>query len=227
MNKAKVQEMLNHLTELYPDADCELHYQNPFQLLIAVILSAQCTDKLVNQVTPGLFEKFPDAVAFSEATVSEIEEAIRKIGLFRSKAKHIKEACRILVEKYEGEVPSDHKLLTDLPGVGRKTANVVQSVAFGVPAIAVDTHVDRLAHRIGLTKATTVLKTEEDLMKKIPKSNWVFTHHALILHGRRVCVARSPKCDICPLTDLCTHYRLQLKKTTRNLQKPRKSRESS
>ncbi|MDB5085056.1 MAG: endonuclease [Bacilli bacterium] len=215
VNKAQVKELLDELYKMYPDAECELTYSNPFELLIAVMLSAQCTDKLVNQVTPDLFAKFPDAASFASASLADIETAIRKIGLFRSKGKHIKEACRILVDQFGGQVPSSHEDLVNLPGVGRKTANVVRSVAFGIPTIAVDTHVDRLAHRLGLTKAQQVLQTELDLMKKIPKDDWIFTHHGLIFHGRRVCSARAPKCEQCPLTGLCSYYRTQQKQSVR------------
>lgn len=207
MKKNEIPLLLEHLESLYPGANCELVHQNPFELLIAVILSAQCTDKLVNEVTKDLFAKYPRPEDFLKLTQEELENEIRRIGLFRSKAKHILVTCRILVEKYNGQVPNDYEALVSLPGVGRKTANVVISTAFGVPAIAVDTHVDRLSHRLGLTKATNVLETEKDLMKKLPKEKWTFSHHALILHGRRVCNARNPKCEICLLQDICIHYK--------------------
>lgn len=203
---------MQHLENLYPDAGCELVHRNPFELLIAVILSAQSTDKLVNEITPDLFAKYPAPENFLSLTQEELENEIRKIGLFRSKAKHILETCKILTEKYEGRVPNDYEALVALPGVGRKTANVVMSTAFGVPAIAVDTHVNRLSHRLGLTKATNVLATEKELMKKLPKEKWTFAHHALIWHGRRVCSARNPKCHICPLQEICSHYKQQNKK---------------
>ncbi|MFC4768855.1 endonuclease III [Effusibacillus consociatus] len=212
MKKIEIPILLQHLENLYPDADCELVHRNPFELLIAVILSAQCTDKLVNEVTPGLFAKYPKPEDYLELTQEKLENEIRRIGLFRSKAKHILETCRILVEKYGREVPNDYDALVALPGVGRKTANVVISTAFGVPAIAVDTHVDRLSHRLGLTKATNVLDTEKDLMRKLPKEKWTFAHHALILHGRRVCSARSPKCHICPMQEICAFYKKENKK---------------
>lgn len=207
MRKHDIPVLLHHLEDMYPDANCELVYRNPFELLVAVILSAQCTDKLVNEVTPDLFAKYPGPRDFLHLSQEKLENEIRRIGLFRSKAKHILETCRILVEKYGGEVPKDYDALVALPGVGRKTANVVMSVAFGVPAIAVDTHVDRLSHRLGLTKAKNVLETEKDLMNKLPKEKWTFAHHALILHGRRVCLARSPKCHICPLQEVCTYFK--------------------
>lgn len=206
MKKAEVPILIDTLKELYPGATCELTHRNPFELLIAVILSAQCTDKLVNEVTPGLFAKYPTPDAMQELTQEQMEEEIRRIGLFRNKAKNILETCRRLVAEQGGQVPNEYDYLVSLPGVGRKTANVVLSTAFGVPAIAVDTHVDRLAHRLGLTKAKNVLDTEKDLMRKLPKEEWTFTHHALILHGRRVCGARSPKCEICPLNPICTEF---------------------
>jgi endonuclease-3 len=214
MKKNEIPKLIQHLENLYPGANCELVHRNPFELLIAVILSAQCTDKLVNEVTPGLFEKYPSPESFLALTPEELEMEIRRIGLFRSKAKHILQTCRILVEKYNGEVPCDYDALVELPGVGRKTANVVISTAFGVPAIAVDTHVDRLSHRLGLTKATNVLDTEKDLMKKLPKEKWTFAHHALILHGRRVCSARNPKCNICPIQEICAYYKKVGKKNS-------------
>lgn len=211
MKKAEVPMLIEHLRALYPDATCELIHRNPFELLIAVILSAQCTDKLVNEVTPGIFAKYPSAFEMAELSQEEMEEEIRRIGLFRNKAKNILETCRRLVEEQGGEVPNDYEYLVSLPGVGRKTANVVLSTAFGVPAIAVDTHVDRLSHRLGLTKATNVLDTEKDLMRKLPKDEWTFAHHALILHGRRVCAARSPKCGLCKVAEICAHYKKESK----------------
>ncbi|TCP59462.1 DNA-(apurinic or apyrimidinic site) lyase /endonuclease III [Tumebacillus sp. BK434] len=219
MKKAEVPVLIQHLKEMYPDAHCELVHNNPFELLIAVVLSAQCTDKLVNEVTPGLFAKYPKPEDYLNVTQAEMEDAIRRIGLFRNKAKNILETCRRLFEEQGGQVPNDYEYLVSLPGVGRKTANVVLSTAFGVPAIAVDTHVDRLSHRLGLTKAENVLQTEHDLMKKLPKEEWTFTHHALILHGRRVCAARSPKCEICPLQSICDHYKKETKKAAKQTRK--------
>ncbi|ASS75114.1 endonuclease III [Tumebacillus algifaecis] len=219
MKKADIPIMIGHLKELYPDAHCELLYNNPFELLIAVLLSAQCTDKLVNQVTPGLFAKYPKPEDFLSLSQAEMEDEIRRIGLFRNKAKNILETCRRLVVEQGGQVPNDYDYLVGLPGVGRKTANVVLSTAFGVPAIAVDTHVDRLSHRLGLTKATSVLQTELDLMKKLPKAEWTFTHHALILHGRRVCTARSPKCGLCSLQSICDLHQKEAKKVAKQTRK--------
>ncbi|BCJ85335.1 endonuclease III [Effusibacillus dendaii] len=220
MKKSEIPILLSHLEQLYPDASCELVHRNAFELLIAVILSAQCTDKLVNQVTPGLFAKYPKPEDFLSLSQEELENEIRKIGLFRSKAKHILETCQILVSEHNGEVPNDYDALVNLPGVGRKTANVVMSNAFGVPAIAVDTHVNRLSHRLGLTKANNVLGTERDLMRKLPKEKWTFAHHALILHGRRVCFARSPKCEICPMQEICAYFKAEQK----NAEKTRSGR---
>lgn len=218
MKKNETSLLIHHLETLYPDANCELVHRNSFELLIAVILSAQSTDKLVNEVTKDLFVKYPTPEDFLQLTQEELEHELRRIGLFRSKAKHILETCRILVEKYGSQVPNDYEALVSLPGVGRKTANVVMSTAFGVPAIAVDTHVDRLAHRLGLSKATNVLNTEKDLMKKLPKEKWTFAHHALILHGRRVCSARNPKCHICPMQEICTHFIKEGKVRTKKAQ---------
>jgi endonuclease-3 len=214
MKKNEISLLIHHLETLYPDANCELVHRNPFELLIAVILSAQSTDKLVNEVTKDLFVKYPKPEDFLQLTQEELEHALRRIGLFRSKAKHILETCRILVKNYDSQVPNDYEALVSLPGVGRKTANVVMSTAFGVPAIAVDTHVDRLAHRLGLSKAANVLNTEKDLMKKLPKEKWTFSHHALILHGRRVCSARNPKCHICPMQEICTNFKKEGKVRT-------------
>lgn len=216
MKKNEIPKLIEHLETMYPGAECELVHQNPFELLIAVILSAQCTDKLVNEVTPGLFAKYPTPESFLKISQEEMENEIRRIGLFRSKAKHILETCHLIVEKYGGTVPNDYHALIGLPGVGRKTANVVMSNAFDIPAIAVDTHVDRLSHRLGLTQANNVLDTEKDLMRMLPKKKWIFSHHALILHGRRVCNARNPKCDICPIQEICDYYKKERKGKLQN-----------
>ena len=202
----EVQEILNILEETYPEARCELNHENPFQLLIATILSAQTTDKKVNQVTPDLFSKYPTPEDFLQMTQWELEEKIRKIGLYRSKAANILKTCRILVEEYHSQVPSEREALMKLPGVGRKTANVVLSNAFGIPAIAVDTHVFRVSNRLGLARSDQVAETEEQLMEEIPKEQWSSAHHLLIFHGRRICVARNPKCGLCPLKQYCQYY---------------------
>lgn len=202
----KVEQVLDILEKNYPGATTELKHENPFQLLIATILSAQTTDKQVNKITPELFERFPHPIAFADAPVEEIEEMIRTCGYYKTKSKNIKEACRIIVEKYDSKVPETISELMELPGVGRKTANVVASNVFGVDAIAVDTHVFRVSNRIGLANANNVHKTEEQLMKNLPKEKWSLAHHWLIYHGRRVCKARKPLCHKCPITHLCDYY---------------------
>lgn len=197
--------ILAELERLYPDAKPALHFDNAFQLLVAVILSAQCTDVKVNMVTPALFAAYPNAAALAAAEPEEIEPYIRTCGLFHNKAKNLVLTARALVERYGGEVPADHALLTELPGVGRKTANVVMSCAFGADAIAVDTHVFRVTNRLGLADAADVLKTEEQLMENIPKAQWSRAHHWLIFHGRRVCASRKPDCAACTLRTWCDY----------------------
>ena len=201
-----VNEILDRLEKKYPDADCALHHKNVFELLICVVLSAQTTDKRVNMITPDLFARYPDAASLSEADMADVEECIRTIGMYRQKAKNIISLSRILIEKYDGNVPESHEELIRLPGVGRKTANVVMSVGFGHPAIAVDTHVFRVSNRIGLADAENVLDTELQLQEKIPVDRWSKAHHLLIFHGRYTCTARKPKCDDCPLTDICRYF---------------------
>lgn len=201
--RARAGELLARLREAYPDAQTELDYRTPFELLVATILSAQATDVSVNRATPSLFERFPDAAALAAATPEEVEGYVRTIGLYRTKAKNLVATARRLVERHGGEVPSSFEAMLALPGVGRKTANVVLSNAFGRPAIAVDTHVGRLARRLGLSREENPDKVERDLMRLFPEEDWVFLHHALILHGRRVCAARRPACGSCPLADAC------------------------
>ncbi|MCT4619956.1 MAG: endonuclease III [Marinisporobacter sp.] len=205
-SKKEIAEILETLEEMYPDAECELNYQNPFQLLIATILSAQTTDKKVNQVTKGLFEKYKTSKDFLQLEQIELEKIIKEIGLYRSKAKNILNTCRMLVELYDSKVPDRKEELMKLSGVGRKTANVVVSNAFSVPAIAVDTHVFRVANRIGLAHSDHVVGTEEQLMENIKKEKWSKAHHLLIFHGRRTCKARKPACEKCPLTGECCYY---------------------
>lgn len=195
--------MLGRLRKLYPDARTELDFASPFQLLVATMLSAQATDVSVNLATPALFRAYPDAQAMSRAEPEEIEPYIRTIGLFRTKARSLVVTARALVEGYGGEVPGTIDELTKLRGVGRKTANVVVSNAFGVPAIAVDTHVGRLARRLGFSQHLDPDKVEADLQDLFPPEQWVFLHHALILHGRRVCIARAPRCSECALCQVC------------------------
>lgn len=201
--KIPTQEILDRLARTYPDARCALEHENPFQLLIATILSAQCTDKRVNMITARLFPRYPGPADFVALTQEELEAEIRDCGLFREKARNIRETCRLLLERYGGEVPDRMEDLIQLPGVGRKTANVVLANAFGVPAIAVDTHVFRVANRLGLAEATTPLETEKQLMARIPRELWSQAHHWLIHHGRNLCHARSPRCAECPLLELC------------------------
>jgi endonuclease-3 len=191
------------LAELYPDAHCALHYADPLQLLVATILSAQCTDERVNKVTPALFDRFPDAEAYASADVAELERMIQSTGFFRNKARNIRACCQVLVEKHGGQVPHTMEELVPLPGVGRKTANVILGNAFGVPGIPVDTHVGRLSRRMGLTEHDDPVKVESDLMALIPKEQWTMFGHRMIFHGRQVCQSRKPKCDACVLKKIC------------------------
>lgn len=197
------QALIAHLKHLYPDAHCALDFETPFQLLIATILSAQCTDARVNLVTKVLFKKYPDAVAMSKATLPDLESIIKSTGFFRAKARSLLETSIRLVEKYGGTVPADLEILKNLRGVGRKTANVVLGNAYGIPGMVVDTHVGRLSRRLGLTRATDPVKVEFALMKLVPKEDWVMFSHWLISHGRAVCDARKPKCQECPLAESC------------------------
>lgn len=199
------ENILAELERLYPDAKPALHFRNPFELLVAVILSAQCTDVKVNAVTPALFAAYPDAHALAAADPLDVEGYIRTCGLYHNKAKNLVATAKTLVEQYGGEVPADHEKLTQLPGVGRKTANVVMSCAFGADAIAVDTHVFRVSNRLGLADAGDVLKTEQQLMQNIPKEKWSLAHHWIIFHGRRVCAARKPACESCTLAAFCEY----------------------
>ncbi|MBD1825204.1 endonuclease III [Cyanobacteria bacterium FACHB-DQ100] len=202
--KQRALEILVRLKKLYPEAPCTLDYDTPVQLMVATILAAQCTDERVNTVTPALFRRFPDAAALAGADLSELEELVRSTGFYRNKAKNIQAACRIIMEKYGGEVPRSMEDLTSLPGVARKTANVVSAHAFGVNlGVTVDTHVKRLSYRLGLTKNTEPVKVERDLMKLLPQPDWENWSIRLVYHGRAVCNARNPQCDRCALADLC------------------------
>lgn len=201
--KKRTKEILDILKETYPDAKCELNYETPFQLLVATILSAQTTDKKVNEVTKDLFKEYPDLDSFLKLTNEELEERIKQIGLYRNKAKNLVLMCRQLKEKFNGEVPKTMEEIMSLAGAGRKTANVVLSNAFGVPSIAVDTHVFRVSNRLDLAHSENVLEVEKQLMKEIPKKEWSLTHHLLIFHGRRCCTAKRPKCSECPLNHIC------------------------
>lgn len=201
--KKEMHEVIRILSELYPDAVSELDFMNPLELLVATILSAQCTDVRVNLVTPALFKRAKTAEDYGNMELEELEGYIKTCGLYQSKAKNIRMTGKILAEQYGGEVPSTREELMELPGVGRKTANVVLANAFDVPTFAVDTHVFRVANRTGLADAKTPDETERQLMKHLPESSWVNGHHALILHGRRICKARNPLCEQCPVNHLC------------------------
>jgi endonuclease-3 len=202
--KQRSRELLERLKRLYPDATCSLDYETPVQLLVATILSAQCTDERVNKVTPALFARFPDALALAEADLADIEALVRSTGFFRNKAKNIQAACRKIVTDFGGDVPQTMAELTSLPGVARKTANVVLAHAFGINAgVTVDTHVKRLSNHFGLTKHSDPKKIEQDLMKLLPQPDWENWSIRVIYHGRAVCNARKPGCDRCELADLC------------------------
>ncbi|MFC0271640.1 endonuclease III [Metabacillus herbersteinensis] len=213
LTKIQIRETLDRMGELFPDAHCELTHSNPFELVIAVALSAQCTDVLVNKVTKTLFEKYKTPEDYLAVSQEELQTDIKSIGLFRNKAKNIQSLCVTLLSDYGGNVPREHSELTKLAGVGRKTANVVVSVAFGVPAIAVDTHVERVSKRLGICKwKDSVLEVEKTLMRKIPKDEWSLTHHRLIFFGRYHCKAQAPKCEVCPLLHLCREGQKRMKK---------------
>jgi len=206
MEAGRVDRILDALVGLYPEAQAELEFSNPYETLVATILSAQCTDKRVNIVTARLFPKYPDAFAMAQLTPEELEPQIKECGLYRNKAKNIVAACRTLVEKYDGKVPSTRKELMALPGVGQKTAGVVLLAAFGDDEIPVDTHVFRVSRRIGLADANTPEKVELQLREVLPKERWSHAHHLIIWHGRRCCHARKPECDRCPLRgELCAN----------------------
>lgn len=197
--------ILAELARLYPDAKPELNFSNPYETLVATILSAQCTDKQVNKVTPAVFAKYPDAAAMAGATPEELYPLVKSCG-FKTKSENIVNACRLIVKNHGGEVPHALAELTALPGVGRKTANVVMAFAFGIPTMPVDTHVFRVSNRLGLAQAKTVEETERQLYKAIPKKDWREAHHWLIFHGRRVCKAQRPQCEACTLSPWCKYY---------------------
>lgn len=206
LKKERYKQFVAHFAAKQPDAETELHYNNPFQLLVAVILSAQCTDKRINQVTPALFQRFPNAKALAEVTPDIVFDYIRSVSYPNNKAKHLVGMANMLLNDFHNVVPSDVDELQKMPGVGRKTANVIASVIYNAPAMAVDTHVFRVANRIGLTNGKTPLAVEKDLVKHLPQEDIHIAHHWLILHGRYVCVARSPKCSICEITSICRYY---------------------
>ncbi|MEG4985197.1 endonuclease III [Microcoleus sp. BR0-C5] len=202
--KQRSLEILIRLKRLYPEAPCTLNYETPVQLLVATILSAQCTDERVNLVTPALFERFPDAVALANADIEELERLVRSTGFYRNKSKNIKGACQAIVNKFNNQVPQRMELLLELPGVARKTANVVLAHAFGINmGVTVDTHVKRLSQRLGLTEHTDPIRIERDLMILLPQPDWENWSIRLVYHGRAVCNARNPACNICELADLC------------------------
>ncbi|MBR3786212.1 MAG: endonuclease III [Firmicutes bacterium] len=206
MKREVIDAILDRLEETYPDAECALDHKNVYQLIVAVALSAQTTDKSVNLVTPALFEAYPDAFALAAADPEEVSTYIRRIGMYKTKAKNIVGMAKILVAEHGGQVPEDYDKLVALPGVGRKTANVVLSVGFGHQRIAVDTHVFRVANRIGLVDEKDVLKTELGLMECIPEERWSRTHHSLIFHGRNCCAARKPDCENCSIKEWCEKH---------------------
>ncbi|CAM3866619.1 endonuclease III [Bacillus cereus] len=212
LNKTQIRYCLDTMADMYPDAHCELIHDNPFELVIAVALSAQCTDVLVNKVTKNLFQKYKTPEDYLSVSLEELQQDIRSIGLYRNKAKNIQKLCQMLLDDYNGKVPEDRDELTNLPGVGRKTANVVVSVAFGIPAIAVDTHVERVSKRLAICRwKDSVLEVEKTLMKKIPMDEWGVTHHRMIFFGRYHCKAQRPQCEKCPLLDVCREGKKRMK----------------
>lgn len=211
--KERYEAFVAYFSTHNPDAQTELHYRNPYELLVAVILSAQCTDKRINQVTPALFERFPEAESLAASTPDEVFTYIRSVSYPNNKAKHLVGMARKLLDDFGGVVPHEVTALQTLPGVGRKTANVIASVVYNAPAIAVDTHVFRVANRIGLTdNAKTPLAVEKQLVKQLPEETLAIAHHWLILHGRYICVARKPKCAECPITWMCRYFEKNIKK---------------
>lgn len=201
--KRRMAEVLRILRRTYPEATCSLDYKSPYQLLVATVLSAQCTDERVNKVTPGLFKRFPDPQAMSTARISELEKLIQSTGFFRSKAKALKESAQALVKEHAGKVPGDLEALTKLRGVGRKTANVVLGNCFGIPSLVVDTHVGRVSRRLGFTAAKDPEVVEKDLMKLVSREDWTHYGHLMIAHGREICIARRPLCEECPVNRYC------------------------
>lgn len=213
LNNKEIRYCLDAMRDMYPHAECELAHSNPFELVIAVLLSAQCTDVLVNKVTNDLFKKYKTPEDYLAVSLEELQQDIRSIGLYRNKAKNIRKLCQMLIDDYGGEVPSSKEELMKLAGVGRKTANVVASVAFDEPAIAVDTHVERVTKRLGICRwKDSVMEVEQTLMKKVPREEWGVTHHRLIFFGRYHCKARNPECPECPLLHLCREGKKRMKK---------------
>lgn len=212
LKKERYQEFVKYFSTHNPDAETELNYGNPYELLVAVILSAQCTDKRINLITPALFERFPDAESLAASTSDEVFTYIRSVSYPNNKAKHLVGMAQMLTKDFDSEVPEKIEDLIKLPGVGRKTANVISSVVYNNPAMAVDTHVFRVANRLGLTyRATTPLAAEKQLVKHLPKDTIAIAHHWLILHGRYICLARKPKCEVCPITYFCKFFEQKFK----------------
>lgn len=206
---ARRQRVVQGLGELYPGAQCSLNHKNPFELMVATILSAQSTDKLINQITPALFQKYPTPEAMAAASLPDIEQAIKQTGFFRNKAKSLKGCAEALVRDHKGEVPQTMEALLTLPGVGRKTANVILGTAFGKNVgVVVDTHVQRVSRRLGFTVQDAPEKIEQDLMRAAPQEQWTVFSHRMIQHGRLICLARTPKCEICPLAKDCPSRRV-------------------
>lgn len=208
IGKARLKQVLAIIAEMFPEAKGELNWETPFQLLVAVILSAQTTDKAVNKITPLLWAKYPEIEDLASANLSDVENCLRTIGLYKNKARNIIKTAQEILDKFDGQVPKSHLELETLPGVGRKTANVVLGEIYGIPSIAVDTHVARVSKRLNISAPDAdVTQVEKDLMAKIPKRDWVVTHHRLIFFGRYHCLAKNPKCEICPLTSYCVYYK--------------------
>ncbi len=206
MKKENITKILDAMDRKFPDAECELHHSNELELLIAVVLSAQTTDESVNKLTKDLFQKYQTVEDYAQAPIEELEQDLRRIGLYRNKAKSVKGLANALIENFDGQVPRDKTDLQTLPGVGRKTANVVASVAFGEPGFAVDTHVERISKRLGFAKPDdSVLEVEKKLMKAIPRDHWIKSHHQFIFWGRYFCKAKSPSCSMCELTQICRY----------------------
>lgn len=212
ISKKKALEMIDVIADMFPNAECELKHDNAFELTIAVLLSAQCTDNLVNKVTRTLFQKYKTPQDYLNVDIEELQNDIRSIGLYRNKAKNIQKLCQSLLEQFNGQIPSTHKELESLAGVGRKTANVVMSVAFDEPSLAVDTHVERVSKRLGINRwKDNMTQVEDRLCSIIPKERWSRSHHQLIFFGRYHCLARKPKCDICPLLNDCREGQKRMK----------------
>ncbi|MCI1882699.1 MAG: endonuclease III [Sporolactobacillus sp.] len=216
LNQAQIDRVLQTIAEMFPDAHCELRHSSPFELAIAVMLSAQCTDQLVNRVTADLFQKYRVPEDYLVVPLQELERDIHSIGLFHSKAKHIRQMCQMLLDEYDGKLPRTREALMRLPGIGRKSANVILSVAFAEPALAVDTHVERVCKRLGICRwKDSVLEVEKTLMRRVPKAQWSATHHRLIFFGRYHCKAQHPNCPACPLLDLCREGQKRMKREGR------------